>query len=182
MNGTELKVEVVLSDDEKVGVSDGSSSEIGSSAGRLGVGSTGGGRGRSVASPVAVVIPGGEEVSVRLKLGTQGVEGDGGTIIEPEGGGEMMVEPEGVGRTIVEPPEVRVEPAETEGGIKIVVGLGWVLLEAEREAEVDRVVSVDDKVPDAWLEVVVERPELELCPGGTTTVVDDDPEVELGEV
>lgn len=46
---------------------------------------------------------------------------------------------------------------------------GKVLLELGRGTELDRVVSVDH-VLDAWLDIVGERLELELCPGGTTVV------------
>lgn len=67
VNDGEVKVELVLNKEEESGLRDGAGSEVGSSAGRLGVGSTVGGRGRSVAPSVVVVVKsGGEGVSVGL--------------------------------------------------------------------------------------------------------------------
>lgn len=48
-----------------------------------------------------------------------------------------------------------------------------VLLEPDGEIGLDMVVSVEDQAPDVWLDMVGDRPKLELCSGGMTMIVVD---------
>jgi len=129
-NDDEVNDEVVLSEKKEAEVGGSSGSEVGSSAGRLGVGSTVGGREELVVpSGVVVVMPGGGgggSMEVGVSVGT--LDGEGLDIEELEGGGstivappEVKVEPpvEGSGTTIVEPPEVEALGV-TEGVVMMV--------------------------------------------------------------
>jgi hypothetical protein len=129
-NDDEVNDEVVLSEKKEAEVGGSSGSEVGSSAGRLGVGSPVGGREELVAPSGVVVVMlgggGGGSMEVGVSVGT--LDGKGLDIEELEGGGstivappEVKVEPpvEGSGTTIVEPPEVEALGV-TEGVVMMV--------------------------------------------------------------
>jgi hypothetical protein len=111
-NDDEVDVEVVLLEKEEVEVGRASVSDVGSSAGRLGVGATVEGRELVVSPEVAVVVPVEEGVSVGFELSAPEVEG---TELEDAEGEEPKVvvvveeaetEGEGGGSVVVESPEV----------------------------------------------------------------------------